>query len=238
MEQLLTKQLPAADRPYSQDELADIRQRNLERLNIGSTMVYHPNSGYFYLAKSGGKKEAAVLSGEVLEDGCCSVCWKLRKTPSELRDIANTMIDEFILRFEKKPEKWTRELIHLENTFYKWLYIDFDRKRGDRRPRNNRRDDNGGERRFRNNNRRDDNGGERRFRNNNHHDDNGGERRFRNNNRDDNGGERRFRNNNRRDDNGGERRFRNNNRRDNDTVEAPVDDTPPELTNDNEFPAL
>ena len=117
MEQLLTKQLPAADRPYSQDELADIRQRNLERLNIGSTMVYHPNSGYFYLAKSGGKKEAAVLSGEVLEDGCCSVCWKLRKTPSELRDIANTMIDEFILRFEKKPEKWTRELIHLENTF-------------------------------------------------------------------------------------------------------------------------
>ena len=177
MEQLLTKQLPAADRPYSQDELADIRQRNLDRLNIGSTMVYHPNSGYFYLAKSGGKKEAAVLSGEVLEDGCCSVCWKLRKTPSELREIANTMIDEFILRFEKKPEKWTRELIHLENTYYKWLYIDFDRKKGERRFRNNRRD-------------------------------NGGERRPRNNHRDD------------------------------DTVEAPVDNTPPELTNDNEFPAL
>ena len=225
MEQLLTKQLPAADRPYSQDELADIRQRNLERLNIGSTMVYHPNSGYFYLAKSGGKKEAAVLSGEVLEDGCCSVCWKLRKTPSELRDIANTMIDEFILRFEKKPEKWTRELIHLENTFYKWLYIDFDRKRGDRRPRNNRNDDNGGERRYRNN-RGDDNGGERRFRHNRGGD--GGNRR-------DNGGERRYRNN-RRDDNGGDRRPRNN-RRD-DTEEAPVDNTPPELTNDNEFPAL
>jgi hypothetical protein len=229
MEQLLTKQLPAADRPYSQDELEDIRQRNLDRLNIGSTMVYHPNSGYFYLAKSGGKKEAAVLSGEVLEDGCCSVCWKLRKTPSELREIANTMIDEFILRFEKKPEKWTRELIHLENIFYKWLYIDFDRKKGERRFRNNR-DDNGGERRFRNN--RDDNGGERRFRNN--HDDNGGERRFRNNRRD-NGGDRRPRNNRR--DNGGDRRPRNNHR-DDDTVEAPVDNTPPELTNDNEFPAL
>ena len=149
MEQLLTKQLPAADRPYSQHELADIRQRNLDRLNIGSTMVYHPNSGYFYLAKSGGKKEAAVLSGEVLEEGCCSVCWKLRKTPSELRDIANNMIDEFILRFEKKPEKWTRELIHLENTYYKWLYIDFDRKRGDRRPPRNNGGDNGGERRYR-----------------------------------------------------------------------------------------
>ena len=167
-------------------------------------MVYHPNSGYFYLAKSGGKKEAAVLSGEVLEDGCCSVCWKLRKTPSELREIANTMIDEFILRFEKKPEKWTRELIHLENIFYKWLYIDFDRKKGERRFRNNR-DDNGGERRFRNNRR-------------------------------DNGGDRRPRNNHRGDDNGGDRRPRNNRRDDN--AEAPVDNTPPELTNDNEFPAL
>ena len=219
MEQLLTKQLPPADRPYSQDELTDIRQRNLERLNIGSTMVYHPNSGYFYLAKAGGKKEAAVLSGETLEDGCCSVCWKLRKTPSELREIANNMIDEFILRFEKKPEKWTRELIHLENTFYKWLYIDFDRKRGDRRPRNNRNDDNGGERR--------DNGGERRYRNNRR--DNGGDRR-------DNGGDRRYRNNRRDSDNGGERRPRNNRRDDNAT--APVDNTPPELTNDNEFPAL
>jgi hypothetical protein len=218
MEQLLTKQLPAADRPYSQHELADIRQRNLDRLNIGSTMVYHPNSGYFYLAKSGGKKEAAVLSGEVLEEGCCSVCWKLRKTPSELRDIANNMIDEFILRFEKKPEKWTRELIHLENTYYKWLYIDFDRKRGDRRPRNNRNDDNGGDR---------DDGGNRRFRNN--RGDDGGNR------RDNNGGYRSR--NNRRDNNGGERRYRTNNRRDN-VTEAPVDNTPPELTNDNDFPAL
>ena len=236
MEQLLTKQLPAADRPYSQDELADIRQRNLDRLNIGSTMVYHPNSGYFYLAKSGGKKEAAVLSGEVLEEGCCSVCWKLRKTPSELRDTANIMIDEFILRFEKKPEKWTRELIHLENTYYKWLYIDFDRKRGDRRPpRNNGGDDNGGDRRSRNNGG-DNNGGDRRFRNNGG-DNNGGDRRFRNNRDNNGGGDRRFRNN--RDNNGGgDRRFRNNNRRDNVTEEAPVDTTPPELTNDNEFPAL
>ena len=221
MEQLLTKQLPPADRPYSQDELADIRQRNLDRLNIGSTMVYHPKSGYFYLAKAGGKKEAAVLSGEVLEEGCCSVCWKLRKTPSELRELANNMIDEFILRFEKKPEKWTRELIHLENTYYKWLYLDFDRKRGERRYRNNRRDDNG-------------DGGERRYRNN-RGDDNGGERRYRNNRRD-NGGDRRPRNNRRDSDNGGERRYRNN--RGDDNAAAPVDNTPPELTNDNEFPAL
>jgi hypothetical protein len=202
MEQLLTKQLPPADRPYSQHELADIRQRNLERLNIGSTMVYHPNSGYFYLAKAGGKKEAAVLSGETLEDGCCSVCWKLRKTPSELRELANNMIDEFILRFEKKPEKWTRELIHLENTYYKWLYIDFDRKRGDRRYRNR--------------------GG----------DDHGDGRRPRNNRRDNHGESRRPRNNRRDDDNDEPRRPRNNSRDDND------ESNPPEITNDEEFPAL
>ena len=165
-------------------------------------MVYHPNSGYVYLAKAGGKKEAAVLSGETLEDGCCSVCWKLRKTPSELRDLANNMIDEFILRFEKKPEKWTRELIHLENTFYKWLYIDFDRKKGERRYRNRRGDDQGDSRRPRNNR------------------------------RDNHGESRRPRNNRRDDDNDEPRRSRNNSQNDND------ESNPPEITNDEEFPAL
>ena len=139
MEQILTKQLPVADRPYSQDELRDTRTRSLERLNIGDTMVYHHKCGHFYLAKSGGKKEAAVKSGDHLEDGCCSVCWKVRKTPNEIRDYAYTMLDAFQTGFENKPTRWSRDLIHLENTYYKWLYLDFDRKRGEK----------GGSRRFR-----------------------------------------------------------------------------------------
>ena len=217
MEQLLTKQCPVADRPYSQHELIDTRTRNLERMNIGSVMVCHGKCGHFYLAKAGGKKEAAVLSGEGLEDGCCSVCWKVRKTSGELREHANAMIDSFILRFEKKPEKWSRTLLHLENTFYKWLYIDFDRKRGgDRRYRNNQRDDDGG--RYRNN-RRDDDGG-----------------RYRNNRRDDDGG--RYRNNRR--DNDGDRRYRrhqsDNFNNGSDSNEDVAD--PPPLNDESAFPAL
>lgn len=54
MENLLSKTLPPADRPYSQDELNDIRARNLSRLNVGNVMVYHDKCNHFYFAKAGG----------------------------------------------------------------------------------------------------------------------------------------------------------------------------------------
>ena len=128
MEQILRKQLKTVDRPYSQLELTDIRQRYLDRLNVGNTMVYHEKTGYFYLAKAGGRKETQVQNGEELDPSCCSVTWKLRKTPEHLRDEVRDMIDAYHTQFETKPVRWTPELLHLENTFYKWLYIDFDRK--------------------------------------------------------------------------------------------------------------
>ena len=129
MEQILRKPLKAIDRPYSQMELGDIRQRYLDRLNIGNTMVYHEKTGYFYLAKAGGRKEAQIKTGEEINPASCSVTWKLRKTPDHLRDEVSDMIDAYHTLFEKKPDRWTTYLLHLENTFYKWLYIDFDRKK-------------------------------------------------------------------------------------------------------------
>ena len=134
MEQLIRKQLPAADRPYSQSELSDNRSKNIERLNVGEVMVYHQKCNHFYLAKLGGKKETTVQSGEPLDDECCSVCWKLRKTSSDIRDEVMDMVEAFHSMFETKPTKWTRNLIYLENVYYKWLYIDFERKN----KRNNR----------------------------------------------------------------------------------------------------
>ena len=132
MEQILRKPLKAVDRPYSQLELAEIRQRYLDRLNVGNTMVYHEKTGYFYLAKAGGRKEAQVQNGEEIDPATCSVTWKLRKTPNHLRDEVRDMIDAYHTLFENKPERWTPNLLHLENTFYKWLYIDFDRKKRSR----------------------------------------------------------------------------------------------------------
>lgn len=136
MENILRKEFPPADRPYSQNELNDMRDRILGRLKVGNTMVYHEQTGYFYLAKAGGKKEKSVQNGEQLDPAGCSVCWKLRKTPKHLRDEARDMVEAYQVNFEKKPDKWTLGLINLEATFYKWLYLNFDKKdrgrRGDR----------------------------------------------------------------------------------------------------------
>jgi len=135
MENILRKEFPPADRPYSQNELTDMRERILGRLKVGDTMVYHEQTGYFYLAKAGGKKEKAVQNGEELDPAGCSVCWKLRKTPQHLRDEARDMVEAYQVNFEKKPQRWTLNLVNLEATFYKWLYLNFDKKeRGGRRP--------------------------------------------------------------------------------------------------------
>ena len=144
MENILRKEFPPADRPYSQNELIDMRERILGRLKVGNTMVYHEQTGYFYLAKTGGKKEKAVQNGENLDPAGCSVCWKLRKTPNNLREDAREMVEAYQVNFEKKPEKWSLNMVNLEATFYKWLYLNFEkgdrRDRGDRGDRGDRRD--------------------------------------------------------------------------------------------------
>ena len=149
MEQLIRKQLPTVDRPQSQCEHVDIRAKHMERLNVGSVMVYHQRCNHFYLAKNGGKKEAAVQSGEPLDDGCCSVCWKLRKSTNEIRDEVEDMVEAYHMQFENKPERWSPLLVHLEHTYYKWLYIDFERKNRNRENRgrgdNNRGGGRGGD---------------------------------------------------------------------------------------------
>ena len=144
MEQLIRKQLPTVNRPQSQCEHIDIRAKHMERLNVGSVMVYHQRCNHFYLAKNGGKKEAAVQSGEPLDDGCCSVCWKLRKSTNEIRDEVEDMVEAYHMNFENKPERWSPLLIHLEHTYYKWLYIDFERKNRNRENRGRGGDNNRG----------------------------------------------------------------------------------------------
>jgi len=139
MENLLKRLVPVADRPYSQNELKDTRLRNLNKLSIGEVMVYHPRCNHFYLAKSGGKKELTVLSNEELDDSCCSVCWKLRKTEDYLRDSVYDIVDAYQTKFENKPEKWSLSLLHLESTYYKWLYLDFNRNNNSHFKRHNNR---------------------------------------------------------------------------------------------------
>ena len=129
MERLLHSNYKAPDRPFSQDELRDTRARNLSRLRVGSTMASHENCLHFYFAKNGGKKESRLIETAGEEPGYCSVCWKLKKTPPELRDKALALVDEYQHRFQEKPDRWTHYQCELEKNFYRWLYFEPNRRR-------------------------------------------------------------------------------------------------------------
>ncbi len=148
IEKVLNGKYSPAARPYSQLELNDIRAKNLRRLAVGNKMACH-DCGHIYFAKENGKKEEKIKNGDS-DIGQCSVCWKLKKTPAHLRERAQELVDEYLYHFSEKPGKWTHYLVHVEQQYYKWLYLNFPEcqtndKRprvswqdGERRPRNNR----------------------------------------------------------------------------------------------------
>lgn len=114
-------------RPYSQNELKEIREKNLGRMHIGNTMCFHDKCNHFYFAKKGGKKEDNVINNN--DYGSCSVCWKLRNSFETNRNSFEELIDEYNMYFSEKPDKWTIKLITLEKNYYKWLYYGFGRKK-------------------------------------------------------------------------------------------------------------
>lgn len=136
MERLLCSTYKGPERPYSQDELRETRERNLGRLRVGTTMVTHERCSHFYFAKEGGKKEQRMTESNGGDPGYCSVCWKLKKTPDEYREKAANLIDEYLHRFETCPDKWSHYLVDLEKVFYRWLYYEPDRRRKQRREQN------------------------------------------------------------------------------------------------------
>jgi hypothetical protein len=152
IEKVLNGKYPPATRPYSQLELDEIRTRNLRRLSIGNQMACH-ECRHIYFAKENGKKEERIKSGEG-DIGQCSVCWKLKRTPVELRDRAQDLVDEYLYHYTDKPSKWSHFIIHVEQTYYRWLYLNFEEcqtndNRYDRR-RNDHRQGGGGRNEYRN----------------------------------------------------------------------------------------
>ena len=110
-------------RPYSQDELLDIRSRLYRQLRLGKYKAYHLKCSHIYLVKENSKKEK-----EILEDssniGNCSVCWKISKTHSDLKHKARDLVTFYMTEFYNDDVKLTYNLSDLENIFYKWLYLD------------------------------------------------------------------------------------------------------------------
>ncbi len=138
IEKVLNGKYPPATRPYSQLELAEIRTTNLRRLSVGNQMACH-DCGHIYFAKENGKKEERIKNGED-DIGQCSVCWKLKRTPPELRGRAQDLVDEYQYHFSDKPAKWSHYIVHIEQTYYRWLYLNFEECQTDNRDRrrNNR----------------------------------------------------------------------------------------------------
>lgn len=132
-------------RPYSAEELDYIRSELVRKCRLGKHEVYHTRCKHHYKVKENSRKEKELLeSGKTEDVGNCSTCWRLGRTPRELKDRAYDMCDEYMYRFSSEPKKLTYDHVDLESTFYKWLYLEStgdDDRRGNRRERGDRRDD-------------------------------------------------------------------------------------------------
>jgi len=126
MSSVLETQYIPAKRPYSQDELKDNRVRLHTRYNIlHSIYARHSQCNHFYLVKKNGRKYNIIVESEGSENGNCSVCWKLRKTPKYLKDSAYSLVTEYENIFINDLKYLTYDTIDIERSFYTWLFKDF-----------------------------------------------------------------------------------------------------------------
>jgi hypothetical protein len=110
-------------RPYSQNELNNIKQQTYRNFRLGKSRAYHMSCNHCYLVKKNGRKEREMNAKSSYDVGNCSVCWKIGKTPvrllgkaSKLAKVYNDTPDNKILKYQD---------VILERIFYKWLYEDF-----------------------------------------------------------------------------------------------------------------
>jgi len=132
---VLERKFDPIERPYSLKELTLLRGRFYRSMRIGSVLIDHPECGHVYFAKANGKKEREALSSNMENLGSCSVCWKLNRTPKNLKQRAKDLVDIFTLMF-RRPERDRYEDLELEQLYYTWLYREFNDTgdRQDRRP--------------------------------------------------------------------------------------------------------
>ena len=113
-------------RPYSQNELTDNRERTRRYLKLGEHLAHHSRCRHFYLARANGRKEKEILeAGSGTDIGNCSVCWKISRTPQDLREAAYDLTQAYSESFYEEPEYLTHSKVELELAFYKWLYLEW-----------------------------------------------------------------------------------------------------------------
>ena len=110
------------DRPYSQNELKFLRERNFKNRRIGIYQAQHNKCRHFYYVKKNGRKEKEIIEHKNKEVGNCSVCWKLSKTPQKLKQNSDKLIHTYCSIFVNEPQFLTYYDVDTEIIFYKWLY--------------------------------------------------------------------------------------------------------------------
>ena len=112
-------------RPYSQSELKDMRSALYRNLRLGLVIAQHEQCGHMYLTKQNGRKEKEIRESCNADVGKCSACWKISKTPRQLRNKATNLALDYRDTFSCQPEFLSYRKIDLETVYYKWLYEDF-----------------------------------------------------------------------------------------------------------------
>ena len=110
------------ERPYSQNELKFKRDKLYRKLRLSKMQASHSCCNHFYLVRKNGRKEKEMIESGCNDAGNCSVCWKVKKTPRHLQDIAYDIVEGYMKEFENPKEILTYSDIDLERVFYTWLY--------------------------------------------------------------------------------------------------------------------
>ena len=109
-------------RPYSSNELSDVRNNFFKKINLSNVIASHEDCGHFYFVKENGRKEKDLNENNNV--GNCSCCWKLSKTPNDLFKKAEELVNIYSTKFKEYPSTLNYDLLDIEICFYKWLYVD------------------------------------------------------------------------------------------------------------------
>ena len=124
MVSVLESEYIVPNRPYSQNELADMRENLYNSLKLGKVIAKHSHCKHSYLVKKNGRKEKEILEQKYNDTGNCSVCWKIGKTRVGIRSNAVNLVQHYQEIIYQEPKYLTYNFVDLENVFYRWLYED------------------------------------------------------------------------------------------------------------------
>ena len=112
------------DRPFSQKELIDIRDKTLKKNKFNINLyIVHEKCGHFYRVKRYSKKEKELLSSENRDIGNCSVCWNIKNNKNRCEE---NLIEDYHKMFyceaiNGEEPNLSHYIIDTELTFLHWL---------------------------------------------------------------------------------------------------------------------